>query len=126
MRQFLAITNREIKKTLRNRLELFSGLAMGLIFLLIFGVLGQDLGDLSKYDILIPGAIATTAFMGSLMGAITVINDIAEGTMKEMIIAPVARWKIALGKILGAMFITFLNVIFVYFVGMLFGTQYPV
>lgn len=122
MRQFWFISKREIIKTLRNKSEFILGILMGTLVMFVFGFFfqGDEIGGVSKWTILIPGSLATSAFMTSMFYSITVINDIAEGVMKEMIVAPVQRWKIAFGKILGALFQVIINVVIVFFVGYAF------
>lgn len=122
MRQFWFISKREIIKTLRNKSEFILGILMGTLVMFVFGFFfqGDEIGGVSKWTILIPGSLATSAFMTSMFYSITVINDIAEGVMKEMVVAPVQRWKIAFGKILGALFQVIINVTIVFFVGYAF------
>lgn len=76
-----------------------------MFFLAIFGLgLGGFIGrfgDISYLSYLAPGIIGMGLLFGSVFSGVSVIFDRQFGFMKEMLVAPVSRTSIILGKILG-------------------------
>ncbi len=96
---------RELKRYWRAKARFVSSVAQSFFFLAIFGLgLGGFIGavnDSSYLSYLAPGIIGMSLIFGSVSSGISVIFDRQFGFMKEMLIAPVSRTSIVLGKILG-------------------------
>jgi ABC-2 type transport system permease protein len=103
----LAVTSlwrREIVRFLRDRPRLIGSLLQPVIFWLLFsGALygsfkpgGQDYGTY-----FFAGTLAMIALFTAIFSTITVIEDRKEGFLQGVLVAPVPRSAIALGKILG-------------------------
>jgi len=79
--------------------------AQSFFFLAIFGLgLGGFIGGVGKVSYLsylAPGIIGMGLLFGSVFSGVSVIFDRQFGFMKEMLVAPVSRTSIILGKILG-------------------------
>lgn len=94
----------------RNRVRLISSVAMPFLWLVIFGS-GMK-GSLSfggaemmgvNFDyltFLFPGVIGMTTLFTSVFSAISIVTDREFGFLKEILVAPISRTAIALGKIL--------------------------
>jgi ABC-2 type transport system permease protein len=96
---------RELKRYWRAKARIISSVAQSFFFLVIFGLglggfIGR-LGDVSYLSYLAPGVIGMGLLFGSIFSGVSVIFDRQFGFMKEMLIAPVSRTSIILGKILG-------------------------
>lgn len=99
-----ALWHREIVRFLRDRPRLTSSLLQPLLFWLLFtGALhgsfkpgGMDYG---RYFFV--GTLAMIALFTAIFSTITVIEDRKEGFLQGVLVAPVPRAAIALGKILG-------------------------
>lgn len=96
---------RELKRYWRARARIISSVAQSFFFLAIFGLgLGGFIGrvgEISYISYLAPGIIGMGLLFGSVFSGVSVIFDRQFGFMKEMLVAPVSRTSIILGKILG-------------------------
>jgi ABC-2 type transport system permease protein len=78
-----------------------------LLYLLILGngiTAGMKLnsaGSVGYIQFLYPGVIAMSVLFTSIFSAISIIWDREFGFMKEVLVAPVPRWGVAMGKALG-------------------------
>lgn len=99
---------RDLKKFWRERSRLWGGVARPILWLLILGsslrpaistaTLGADI-DYLQY--IFPGVIALTLVFASLQSAVSIIWDREFGFLKEVLVAPVSRLSIIIGKALG-------------------------
>ncbi len=101
------VAYRELLRFVQERSRLVSSFAMPLLFLVIFGAgFNRIIGGLSPgidfIQFMYPGIIAMTVLMGSVMSGLSVVWDREFGFLKEILIAPVGRSGIVLGKALGA------------------------
>ena len=77
-----------------------------LIFLVVFGagfsrIVGRLEGDVNFIQFIYPGIIAMTVVMSSLFAGTSVVVDREYGFLKEVLVAPLSRVGIILGKALG-------------------------
>lgn len=96
---------RELKKFVRDRSRLVSSIAQPLIWLLLlgtgFGATFGKVGDLQYIQFMFPGILVMTLLFSSMFSAISIIWDREFGFLKEMLVAPISRTSIALGKAVG-------------------------
>lgn len=96
---------RELKRYWRAKARVISSVAQSIFFLAIFGMgLGGFIGGFSGINYLsymAPGVIGMGLLFGSVFTGVSVIFDRQFGFMKEMLVAPVSRTSIILGKIFG-------------------------
>lgn len=99
------IASRDLIKLLRDRTRLMASLIFPFIFI---GILGTSLdANLSKnvgYNFLVfvfTGVIGQTLFQSTASGLISLIEDRENDFSQEMFVAPVPRYAIILGKIVG-------------------------
>jgi ABC-2 type transport system permease protein len=96
---------RELKRYWRAKARIISSIAQSFFFLAIFGLgVGSFVGAVggtTYLSYLAPGIIGMGLIFGSVASGISVIFDRQFGFMKEMLIAPVSRTSIIIGKILG-------------------------
>jgi ABC-2 type transport system permease protein len=96
---------RELKRYWRAKPRIISSIAQSFFFLAIFGLgVGSFVGAVggtTYLSYLAPGIIGMGLIFGSVASGISVIFDRQFGFMKEMLVAPVSRTSIILGKILG-------------------------
>ncbi len=99
------IWHREIVRFVRRRMRLFAGVARSFVWLFVLGVgLKRSfvpLDGLSYEQFLFPGIIAMAVIFASLQSAISIIWDREFGFLREVLVAPVPRASIVLGKALG-------------------------
>jgi ABC-2 type transport system permease protein len=96
---------RELKRYWRAKARVISSVAQSIFFLAIFGLgLGGFIGgfgDVNYLSYMAPGVIGMGLLFGSVFSGVSVIFDRQFGFMKEMLVAPVSRTSIIVGKILG-------------------------
>lgn len=99
---------REVKRYLRNRTRILSSFIQPLLWLAIFGVgIGASLRgvtpipELTYQQLIFPGIVGQTLLFTAMFMGISVIWDKEFGFMKEILVAPLSRFTIFLGKMLG-------------------------
>lgn len=121
----VAIAARDITKLLRDRARLAASFVFPMIFIGALGTsLQANLGDDLGYNFLtfvFTGVIAQTMFQSTAAGIISLIEDRQNDFAQEMFIAPIYRYSIVLGKILGEMLVSFVQVLGVLVFGLIIG-----
>jgi ABC-2 type transport system permease protein len=99
---------REVKRYLRDRVRIVSSFFQPLLWLLIFGKgIGSALSNTSipasttYQQYLFPGIVGQTLLFTSMFMGISVIWDREFGFLKEIMVAPISRMSVFLGKMLG-------------------------
>ena len=100
------VAYRELLRFISERSRMFSSLAMPLLFLVIFGagfnrMIGTMTPGVDFIQFMYPGIIAMTVLMNSVMSGLSVVWDREFGFLKEILVAPLGRSGIVLGKALG-------------------------
>lgn len=105
---FYTLWLREVKRYLRNRTRIISSFMQPFLWLAIFGVgIGASLRGvvtvpgLTYQELIFPGIVGQTLLFTSMFMGISVIWDKEFGFMKEILVAPISRFSIFLGKMLG-------------------------
>ena len=101
------IAYRELLRFVQERSRLLSSFAMPLLFLVIFGAgFSRTIGAMSPgvdfVQFIYPGIIAMTVLMNSVMSGLSVVWDREFGFLKEILVAPMGRTGIVLGKAVGS------------------------
>ena len=92
---------REIKRYLRDRARIISSFFQPLLWLVIFGSgmrLSGTIGNLTYQQYIFPGIIGQTLLFTSMFMGISVIWDREFGFLKEILVAPISRFSVFLGK----------------------------
>ncbi len=104
---FYTIWLRDITRFSRNRGRIVASMATPLLFLFVFGAgLGPAMspmagGNLSFEQFMFPGIIAMTVLFTAVFAAVSIVWDREFGFLKEVMVAPVSRRAVALGKVAG-------------------------
>jgi len=108
LRGFYTLWLREVKRYLRDRTRIISSFFQPLLWLVVFGIgIGSSMGGavtipgLTYQQLIFPGIIGQTLLFTSMFMGISVIWDKEFGFMKEILVAPVSRMTIFLGKMVG-------------------------
>jgi len=128
MREFNAVVTiafRDLTKLFRDK----SRIAANFIFPIIFiGVLGSslqaNLKDVLTYNFLtfvFTGVLAQTVFQSTAAGMISLVEDRQNDFAQELFIAPISRYSIILGKILGETLVALIQVTGVVLFGFAIG-----
>jgi ABC-2 type transport system permease protein len=98
------IVAREFKKFIRERSRLISALARPMIWLFLIGAgmsrLVRPVEGVSYTQFIFPGILGMTILFSSIFSSISIIWDKEFGFMKEILVAPVSRFSIVIGKAL--------------------------
>lgn len=127
LRGFYTLWLREVKRYVRDRIRIVSSFMQPLLWLLIFGVgIGSSLRaaplpGLSYQQLIYPGIVGQTLLFTSMFMGISVIWDKEFGFMKEILVAPVSRFSIFLGKMVGDSTDALIQGIIVLFLGLAIG-----
>ena len=100
------VAYRELLRFIQERTRLFSSFAMPLIFLVVFGAgFGELVGSMTPgidyIQFMYPGILAMTVLMSSVMSGISIVWDREFGFLKEILVSPLGRGGIILGKAAG-------------------------
>jgi ABC-2 type transport system permease protein len=120
---------REVKRYLRDRARIISSFFQPLLWLVIFGSgirFTEGVGTLSTQQYIFPGIIGQTLLFTSMFMGISVIWDREFGFMKEIMVAPISRVSIFLGKMLGDSTDAVVQGIIVFLLGFLLGFRLDV
>ncbi len=119
---------REMKRYLRAKSRIVGSLGMPFFFLLFLGTgfknfrPGTVPPDVDYLNFVAPGILAIVLQMGSMMTGIAILWDRQFGFLKEIMVAPVSRISIVLGRTAGgmttALFQGFLFIGVAFFVGL--------
>ena len=101
------IAYRELLRFIQERSRMISSFAMPLLFLIVFGagfnrVIGNLTPGIDFIKFMYPGIIAMTVLMSSLFSGLSVVWDREFGFLKEVLVAPLSRSGIVLGKAIGS------------------------
>jgi ABC-2 type transport system permease protein len=105
MKAIYTLWLRQVIKYFRSKSRIIGSLAQPLLFLVAFGFgfgsIYERAGEGNYIQYLAPGIITMSMVMTALFSGIDIIWDRKFGFLKETMVAPVPRWQIFLGKILG-------------------------
>lgn len=111
------IVARELKKFIRERSRLFSAIARPLLWLFIVGagisrIVPSDTG-VPYTQFIFPGIIGMTILFSSIFSSISIIWDKEFGFMKEILVAPVSRFSIVIGKALSGTIVSTIQAVII-------------
>ena len=111
LRAIYIIWYRDILRFWRDRWRLVASLAQPLLFLIVFGSgLSSSLGGASAFgpkgglsyiQFMYPGIIGMAILFTAIFGAMSIVWDREFGFLKEVLVAPIDRSAVAIGKALG-------------------------
>ena len=99
---------RDLLRFWRDKTRLFSSFIQPLFFLVIFGtgisstvLLTGQLSDYDYIEFMFPGIVAMIVVFTAIMWGVSIVWDREFGFLKEVLVAPISRTAVALGKALG-------------------------
>lgn len=110
------VAYRELLRFVNERSRIVSSLAFPLLFLVIFGAgFGKVIGALAPgvdfIKFMYPGIVAQSVLTSSLFAGVSVVWDREYGFLREILVAPIGRSGIVLGKAIGATVTALLQVV---------------
>ena len=106
-RSIWVIAYREFLRFIQDRSRMFSSFSMPILFLVIFGagfgkLIGQMMPGVNYIQFMYPGILAMTVVMTSVMSGVSIVWDREFGFLKEVLVSPLNRSGILVGKAVGA------------------------
>jgi len=105
LRAVRIVVQRDLIRTLQDRTRFVAALVQPLLFLFVLGAgLGSltdaTTGDVDLQTFMFPGILATSTMFTAFFSAVSIVWDREFGFLREMLVAPVRRSAIVLGKAL--------------------------
>ena len=106
LRAVKVVWRREMIRLSRDRGRLIAGLAQPLLLLFVLGgglsgLVSAGTGGVAFTTFLFPGVVATSTLFTAIFAGVSIVWDREFGFLREMLVAPVPRTAILLGKCLG-------------------------
>lgn len=103
------LAQREWVRFIRQRNRVFGAIGQPIIFWLLFGVglgptfrLGAEAtSGVSYAEYFFPGSLVLILLFTAIFATISVIEDRREGFLQSVLVAPIPRWSMVLGKVVG-------------------------
>lgn len=119
------LAKREWIRFFRQRNRVTAAIVQPLVFWLLFGLgLRGSFSFAGEQDFLqyfLPGTVGLIVLFTAIFATISVIEDRREGFMQSVLVAPVGRWPVLAGKVLGGSAIAWVQAVFFLLLVYLFG-----
>lgn len=125
---------RDVLRFARDRSRIFGSLAQPLLFLFALGFgVGSALGRIGSssglpgvpyIEFLYPGILCMTVLFTALFSAISIVWDREFGFLREVLVAPVSRTAVALGKVAGGSTVAMFQAAIIMLLGPFLGVHY--
>lgn len=120
---------RQLKRFVRARSRLIANIIQPFFFLAFLGMGFQSVrfpgltSNLSYIDFLAPGMIAMSVIFSSMFAGVSVIWDKQFGFLKEVLVAPVSRLSIVIGRVIGGSTIAVIQGLIILGISFLLGVK---
>ena len=129
LHSILALAQRDLTKLLRDRARLITTMIFPFIFIgALGGTLSANFGRAPGFDFLtltFTGVYAQTLFQSTAMGMISLVIDRENDFSQELFIAPVSRYTIIAGRILGETLVALPQALAILAFGLVIGIPLP-
>jgi ABC-2 type transport system permease protein len=117
---------REVLIYFRDRPRMISAFIMPIMMLVMFGEgLGNSIatlpGDIGYRQFIFPGMVAMIVLMNSVFSGVSIVTDRQFGFLREILVAPVSRSAICIGKITGGATVSLVNGIVMFVMAPILG-----
>ena len=125
------LVSREWVRFIRQRNRVVGAIGQPLIFWLLFGaglgpsfrLPGSTDESISYREYFFPGSLALILLFTAIFATISIIEDRREGFLQSVLVAPLPRWSMVLGKLLGGTLLALAQGLLFLFLGWLLGIQ---
>jgi ABC-2 type transport system permease protein len=122
----VSLARRELVRFLRQRHRVIGALLTPVVFwLLIGGGMGRSFRDGNYLQFFFPGTVLMILLFTAIFSTISIIEDRREGFLQSVLVAPVSRMSIVLGKVLGGTALAFGQALLFLLVAPLIGIRPP-
>ena len=106
LRAVRVVWQREMIRFSRDRLRMVTSLIQPVLFLFVLGTGLSTITNGSSHNVnlrtfMYPGALSMAVLFTAMFSAASIVWDREFGFLREMLVAPIARWSIVVGKCLG-------------------------
>jgi len=120
------LAKREWVRFFRQRNRVSAAILQPLVFWLLFGTGLRGsftvAGEQNFLEYFLPGTVGLIVLFTAIFATISVIEDRREGFMQSVLVAPVGRWPVLAGKVVGGSAIAWVQAVFFLSLVYLFGT----
>ena len=103
-----SLCGRELVRFFRQRNRVFGAIGQPIIFWALFGAglgpsfrWGGAAADVRYAEYFFPGTLALILLFTAIFATISIIEDRREGFLQSVLVAPIPRWSMVLGKLIG-------------------------
>jgi ABC-2 type transport system permease protein len=123
------VVQRDLIRTYQDKTRFISALIQPVLFLFVLGaglssLTGGTTGPIDLRTFMFPGILATSTLFTAMFSAMSIVWDREFGFLREMLVAPVRRSSIILGKALGGAVVATLQGVVVMVLGLLVDVPY--
>jgi ABC-2 type transport system permease protein len=106
LRAVRVVWQREMIRFTRDRLRIITSLIQPVLFLFVLGtglstITAGSTHSVNLRTFMYPGALSMAVLFTAMFSAASIVWDREFGFLREMLVAPVSRWSIVVGKCLG-------------------------
>nr|WP_146593487.1 ABC transporter permease [Novipirellula galeiformis] len=120
------LARREWTRFFRQRNRVSAAIVQPLLFWMLFGTGLRGAftvaGDQNFMEFFLPGTVGLIVLFTAIFATISVIEDRREGFMQSVLVSPVGRWPVLMGKVIGGSAIAWVQAMFFLMLVYLFGT----
>jgi ABC-2 type transport system permease protein len=118
------VVQRDLIRTYQDRTRFVSALVQPVLFLFVLGsglssLTRDSTGPIDLRTFMYPGVLASSTLFTAMFSAVSIVWDREFGFLREMLVAPVRRSAIILGKALGGALIATVQAVLVLLLGLL-------
>lgn len=126
------LCSREWVRFIRQRNRVFGAIGQPIIFWLLFGLglgptfrlAGEGAEQLTYREYFFPGSLILILLFTAIFATISIIEDRREGFLQSVLVAPIPRWSMVLGKILGGSLIALVQGLAFLVLGLTLGLRF--
>ncbi len=115
------LAHRELTRFLRQRTRIVGALGQPIIFWVLFGAglrgTAQEPGQMSYQEYFFPGVAVMILMFTAIYSTISIIEDRREGFLQGVLVAPISRISLVLGKVFGGTILAVLQALVFLLVG---------
>ena len=128
LRQTSAVAEADIRKLIRDPVELFTRMVQPVLWLAIFGEVFSrarsiPTGGLRYLDFMTPGVLAQNVLFGAIFYGISLIWERDLGIVNKYLVSPTPRTALVLGRAVSSMVRSFCQMILVFILAVLLGVK---
>jgi ABC-2 type transport system permease protein len=131
LRAVRVVWQREMIRFGRDRLRVVTSLIQPVLFLFVLGtglstITTGTAGNINLRTFMYPGALSMAVLFTAMFSAASIVWDREFGFLREMLVAPVSRWSIVVGKCFGGATTAALQGVIILLLAGLVGVPYSV